>query len=85
VNVRYALLVKRLHEQAAQSVKIVVLADMVMGVRCAKQGSIVNLLWTIPRSVSHVELDYINQTLDKPAAFRARQENISIAKEKRYV
>jgi hypothetical protein len=63
-----------------QSVKIVVLGCMVMGVSCAKRGSIVFLLWTILRPVFHALLEDINQTLGKQTAYRVHQENINTLK-----
>jgi hypothetical protein len=47
-------LVKRLHDLAVQSVKIVVLAGMVLIVKNVKPGSIVSLLWTIQQAVPRV-------------------------------
>ena len=77
-NVCYALLVKRLREQAVQSVKIVVLAGMVMVVKNVKLVSIERLRWMILRPVSTAELDNTNLTLVKQVAFRVHQESINI-------
>jgi hypothetical protein len=52
--------VKRLHELAVQSVKIVVQASMVKGVKCAKLVSIENLLLKIQQHVLNVLRGNIN-------------------------
>jgi hypothetical protein len=85
VNVCSVPLVNRLHELVVHSVKIVVLADMVIGVSCAKRGSIVNLLRTTPRPALNVVLVDTNRTMGKQAAFHAHLVNTSIAKEKTHV
>ena len=84
-NVCCVPLVKRLHEMVAQSVKIVVLVDMVMVAKNAKLDSIVPLLWTFPRPVLCVALDGISPILGKQFVFRVRLANIKTLKEKRNV
>jgi hypothetical protein len=59
----------------AQSVKIVVLASMVMAAKNAKLGSIACLPRIILRHVSNVVLGDTNQTMGKQAVFRVRQES----------
>ena len=61
----------------AQSVKIVVLASMVMVAKNAKLGSIACLPRTILRHVSNVVLGDINQTMGKQAVFHVHQECIA--------
>ena len=85
MNVRYVLLVRRLHELVVQSVKIVVQEDMAMVAKNAKLGSIVPLRQTILQHVPHVTLDSINLMPDKQAVFHAHRESISILKEKKRV
>ena len=82
VNVRCVPSVRRLHEMVAQSVKIVVLVDMVMVVKNVKLVNIAPLRRTILRPVLHAELGGINLTLDKRAVYHAHLENISTLKEK---
>jgi hypothetical protein len=78
-------LVKRLHELAVQSVKIVVLASMVMVAKNANQVSIAHLLRTILQPVPHVIAEDFNQTQANQAAFHAHQESTNISKEKKHV
>jgi hypothetical protein len=80
VNVCCVPLVKKLHDLVVQSVKIVVLASMVMVVKHAKLDSIARLLWTAPRPVPHAIVDGINLVLGKQAVSRVRQESIATRK-----
>ena len=82
MTVYCVLLVKRLHEVAVQSVRIVVLEDMVLIVKNVKLVSIEPLRLMILRPVPHAVLDGTNRTLDKQAAFHAHQENINMLKER---
>ena len=67
VNVCCVLLVRRLHELAVQSVKIVVLEDMVMVAKNVKLDSIAPLLWTILKDVLTAVLGGLNQMMGKQA------------------
>jgi len=69
VNVCYVLLVRRLHELAVQSVKIVVLEDMVMVAKNVKLDSIAPLLWTILKDVLTAVLGSLNQMMGKRAVY----------------
>jgi hypothetical protein len=84
-NVCCVPLVKKLHELVVQSVKIVVLADMVTVAKNVKLANTAPLHRMILRHVLHAVLDGINQTRDKQAVFRARRESTNILKEKRNV
>ena len=84
VNVCCVLSVKRLHEMAVQSVKIVALEDMVMVAKNAKLVNIVPRHWTILQHVSHAVSEDTKQTMDKQAVFRAHQANTNISKEKKH-
>jgi hypothetical protein len=84
-NVCYVPLGKRLRELVVQSVRIVVLADMVMVAKNVKLGSIEHLLLVIPRHVLHAVLDDTNPMLGKQAAFYVHQENTNISKEHKHV
>ena len=77
--------VRRLHEMVAQSVKIVVLVDMVMVVKNANLVSIVPRRLMTLRPVLHAVLECLNQTLGKQAAYHVHQENINMLKEKKHV
>ena len=69
VNVRCVPLVRRLHELALQSVKIVVLEDMVMVAKHVKLDSIAPLLWTILKDVLTAVLGSLNQMMGKRAVY----------------
>jgi hypothetical protein len=85
MNVCCVLLVKRLHELAAQSVKIVVRVDMAMVAKNANLVNIVPLRQTILRRVLTALLENTNRTMDKQAAYHAHLENINTWKEKKNV
>ena len=85
VNVCCVPSVKRLHEMVVQSVKIVVLASMVMVAKNAKQANIACLPRTILRLVSNVVLGDTNRILAKQAAFHVHQEGANTLKEKKIV
>ena len=67
VNVRCVPLVRRLHELALQSVKIVVLVDTVMVAKNANLASIAPLLWTILKDALTAVLGSLNQMMGKRA------------------
>jgi hypothetical protein len=71
-------LVNRLHELAAQSVKIVVPASMVTIAKSVKLESTTHLLWMIPQLVLHAIVDGINLTMGKQVVFRVHQESLAI-------
>ena len=77
VNVRCVTPVRRLHELAVQSVKIVELEDTVTGVKNANLVNIVPLRLMILRYVLTAFLEDTNLTLGKQAVFRVRQESIA--------
>jgi len=60
----------------------VVLAGMVVVVRCAILDNIASLLWKILRPVLNVILDDINQALVKQAVFRVLQAHIRTKQER---
>ena len=76
MNVCCVPLVKKLHELVVQSVKIVVLASMVIVVKIAMPVSIAHLRQTILRPVPHVLLEGINLMMGKLAVFLAHQDRI---------
>jgi hypothetical protein len=79
------LSVRRLHELAVQSAKIVVLVDMVIVAKNVKLDSIAPLHQTTPQRVRYVVLGGINLTLDKQAVFCAHLESTNISKAKKHV
>ena len=74
--------VKRRRELVVQSVRIVVLEDMVLIVKNVKLVSIVPLRLMILRRVRCAVLDGINLTRGKQAAYHVRLENINMLKER---
>ena len=85
MNVCCVLLAKRLLNKAALNVKIVVLVDMVMAAKNANLANIAHPRPTTPRRARYAELDGINPTLDKQAAYHAHLENTNTLKEKKHV
>jgi hypothetical protein len=69
VNVCCVRLVRRHHELAVLSVKIVALEDMVLVVKHANLVSIAPLLWTILEDVLTAVLESLSQMMGKQAVF----------------
>ena len=84
-SVRCVLSGKRLHEMVAQSVKIVVLADMVMAAKNVDLVNIAHLRRTFPRHVLTALLEDTNLIMGKQAAFHVHLESINMLKEKKSV